>query len=480
MNIISQIYNIVTTNAQQFMGNYSINMANGFEHSYSIYNCKQFIDDFDKFTSNLNIDLFKKFIFDLDQDFMNSSSRKELYHSKGFINKTILTKFGYITLKRRRYINKLDGSSFIFVDRFLGLEKYCRFDPFVIADLCEEAACNSYAKAGRIVSKSIGTKIKYNDDPYKFIISRATSRNIVIKASEVINEPIDDSIKETQILNIMLDEKFVGSQFNDGKDHMIKAAVLFEDTVLEYKNRNRLVGKKVFGSVGGDLLKDVLDYIYYNYDTNKLKNINFMGDGASWIKSFAFNTSFKYHKDVILKFGLDHYHLAQAIQRIVTNKHKDTFSSILKEYIIYNLKSDFITVVDAITQLEPTRIDTINQNKDYILNNWDHIQNTFHNIKYKCSMESNISHVFADIFTSRPKAYSTNGIKKLLKIRLLSINGYDLKKLYFEGLKTKNQKDKENDLIEKICISNSDINTKYYEYFCNPFPFSGIAHNINI
>ena len=60
----------------------------------------------------------------------------------------------------------------------------------------------------------------------------------------------------------MLDEKFVGSQFNEGKDHMIKASVIFEDTELEYKskrkpdsmNRYRLVNHHVCASIDNNCI----------------------------------------------------------------------------------------------------------------------------------------------------------------------------------------------------------------------------------
>ena len=52
----------------------------------------------------------------------------------------------------------------------------------------------------------------------------------------------------------------------------------------------------------------------------------------------------------------------------------------------------------------------------------------------KCSMESHISHIFADLFTSRPKAYSKKGLRQLLKIRLLKVNNIDIKKKYFNSL----------------------------------------------
>ena len=52
----------------------------------------------------------------------------------------------------------------------------------------------------------------------------------------------------------------------------------------------------------------------------------------------------------------------------------------------------------------------------------------------KCSMESHISHIFADLFTSRPKAYSKKGLRKLLELRVLKTNGTDIKQLYLQQL----------------------------------------------
>ena len=58
----------------------------------------------------------------------------------------------------------------------------------------------------------------------------------------------------------------------------------------------------------------------------------------------------------------------------------------------------------------------------------------------KCCMEAHISHCFADIFTSRPRAYSEKGLRHLLKLRLLKVNGIDIQKTYFEVLNNKYSK----------------------------------------
>ena len=74
-------------------------------------------------------------------------------------------------------------------------------------------------------------------------------------------------------------------------------------------------------------------------------------------------------------------------------------------------------------------------------------------------MESNISHVFAYLFTSRPKAYSLKGIKGLLKLWLLKINGSDFKDIYFEALEKHDKQTKENNLINPIYINNNNKNS---------------------
>ena len=73
---------------------------------------------------------------------------------------------------------------------------------------------------------------------------------------------------------------------------------------------------------------------------------------------------------------------------------------------------------------------------NYILNNWNERQLYQNNSYMKCSMESHISHVLADIFTSRPKAYSKKGLRQLLKLRILKINKIDIKELYFQNINT--------------------------------------------
>ena len=476
MNILARFQKVLENNLRESLGNYLHNTITAFTNPYNIDSYKQFIEEFDVFTANLSKDTYEEFILALDEEFMQSKVRKQTYDSRGYLTKPLLTKFGLINFKRRKYESKTDGKSFMFVDRLLGLERYKRLDPFVIGDLIEESSTNSYAKAGRNVSKTIGSKIKYDDDINKSLLSRATVRNNVIKASMIMKEPNNGEVKAVKLLNMMLDEKFVGSQFNDNKDHMIKSAVVYEGIAKEYKNRIKLTGKKVFGNIEGNLLSEVMDYIYYNYDTDKLETINIMGDGAKWIESFATDSSFKYHSDLKINRGLDHFHMAQAIKQIATNKNEIHYKFMYR-YVRQNKYEYFLKVCACLIKKYPHREHTIKEKMLYIVNNWQTIQNSFKTIKYKCSMESNISHVFADIFTSRPKAYSTNGLKLLLNIRLLKINGHDLKKLYFESLKETKKNTTEREITKRVI--NTNKNAKYTDALYHSLIDSNFSLNIN-
>ena len=80
-------------------------------------------------------------------------------------------------------------------------------------------------------------------------------------------------------------------------------------------------------------------------------------------------------------------------------------------------------------------------------------------------MESHISHIFADIFTSRPKAYSKKGLRQLLKLRLLKVNNKDIKKMYFNNFRTK-----------EVKLNHSSTYYNEYNNYYNKINFEKFLH----
>lgn len=434
MNIITKLNELITKNFNKFLTNYFNNM-NYVDKKGTFSNYYNFINDLDSFNDSFIKDIIKSYFQYIDECFFNSSYRKKFCKSNGFYErKNFVTLFGEITFKRRYYYDTTSNEYFFFTDLFLGLSKRKHFDPFVCAEICEQATTESYSKTGKIIANKIGKRISNNIN-----INRATARNIVLAFNPEYNE-IND-LKRVEKLFIMLDEKFIGSQFNEGKDFMTKASVIFEDYEKEYsykkketsKTRYKLVNPHACASIDNTLLEDTIDYIYNNYDVNHIKEINFMGDCAKWIKEFPKSNWFKFTSDTKVQFAMDNFHFKQALINLTTKKNNDIYEALL-ESVNSNNKKDFKLLIEQFKDLNQDRIETIENKEKYILNNWKERQTYLNNKYMRCSMESHISHILADLFTARPKAYSKKGLNHLLKLRLLKVNGTDIKKLYLNKL----------------------------------------------
>lgn len=471
MNIITKLNELITKNFNKFLKNYFNNM-NYVDKQGTFSNYYNFINDLDSFNDSFIKDVIKGYFEYIDECFFKSSYRRNYCKSNGFYErKNFVTLFGEINFKRRYYYDTKTNEYFFFTDLFLGLPKRKHFDPFVCAEICDQATTESYSKTGKIISNKIGKRTSNNIN-----LNRATIRNIVLAFNPEYNEI--NELKRVEKLFIMLDEKFIGSQFNNGKDFMTKASVIFEDYEKEYsykkvknsKNRYKLMNAHACASIDNTLLEDTINYIYNNYDVNYIKEINFMGDCAKWIKEFPKSNWFKFTFDTKVQFAIDNFHFKQALMNLTTKKNEDVYESLL-EYVNNNNKKDFNLLVQQFKDLYPDRVETIENKQNYILNNWNERQTYLNNKYMKCSMESHISHILADLFTARPKAYSENGLRKLLRLRLLKINGINIKELYLNNLinPLKNNNEINNLKINanKIIFPTDTKTNKYFNDFYN-------------
>lgn len=468
MNIISKLNKLIINNFNKFLKSYFNNM-NYIDKQSNFSNYYNFINDLDSFNDSFMKNIIKSYFEYIDEIFFHSSYRKKYCNSNGFYKrKNFVTLFGEITFKRRYYFDTKTNEYFFFTDLFLGLPKRKHFDPFICAEICDQATTQSYSKTGKIISNKIGKRTTNS-----IYFNRATIRNIVLSFHpeyEEINE-----LKRVEKLFVMLDEKFIGSQFNDGKDFMVKASVIFEDYKKEYsykkqknsKNRYQLVNAHACASIDHNLLFDTINYIYNNYDVDYIKEINFMGDCAKWIKEFPNSYWFKFTPNTLVQFAMDNFHFKQALMNLTTKKYEDVYDTLL-EYVNHNKKKDFNYLIEQFKDLNPQRIDTIENKQNYILNNWKERQTYLRNPYIKCSMESHISHILADLFTARPKAYSESGLRKLLKLRLLKINHVNIKELYLNQLMNPTKNNINTNLganINKIIFPIGNNTNKYLNHF---------------
>lgn len=424
MEIITQNYekileNLIIDNFSHIIKNY--NQINPDENK--VFNYIKILDTLDERICDIAKKSLIAVFESLDRGFKNSPERRHRYHIKAHTTRTIMTIFGEITYRKTIYSHKYTYKTFCFIDDYLGLKKYDYFDPYIKASVLEYASQYPCTKVAKIINDMIGKHIKLNK-PFQYI-SKQTIRNIILGSNQ--SNPELKELDTPDDLFIMADEKFVATQNNNNEDVMVKEIVVFDGRTIKNK-RTTLNNKHTFASFkGNEFINDCLNYLYYVYDMDKIKNIYVMGDGAKWIKKLRYD--FKVNEDTNVLFCLDKFHFKQAIHHIALDENLE---SILTDYVLDNMKKDFVKCCDLLIENSPHRNETITNKKEYILNNWKYINNLYKN-KLKCPMESQISHTLADLLTSRPKAYSLNTLEKILHLRLLFKNKHNIKLLYLNN-----------------------------------------------
>lgn len=421
MNIVPQNYNNLLKNIilNTFSSNLESILHNIFDSSNNVFNYVNLLSNLDNSLCNIAKQSLITCFESIDKSFKYSLERKRKYEIKSFHPRTILTVFGEITFYRTFYKSKLTGKNFCYVDRLLGLHKYDYFDPYLKSIVIEYSSFNSYPKVAKYLNDLIGNRVSINDKQKYF--SRQTIRNIILNSNlSIVNYDPKPVTPET--LYIIADEKWIPTQNNDNNKIMEKSVVIFEGI----KN-HKLLNKRIFASNDNSFINDSLDYLFYTYDIDKIKNIFVMGDGAKWI--YKLKHEYKIASHINVTFCLDKFHFKQAIHHMCLNKELE---DILTFYVLNDMKNDFKDCCSSLIDSFPHRTETINLKMNYILNNWNNINNLYSN-NLSCPMESQISHNIADLFTSRPKAYSVNMINKLIEIRLHYKNNDNLKELYLNN-----------------------------------------------
>ena len=460
MNIISNNYEKILKEMifNQFSSNlkkelYKTNNTN------KVFNYINLLSNLDNSLCNIAKQSLITIFETIDKSYSNSIERKRKYHIKAHLTRTILTVFGEVTFTRTFYTDKHNKGSYCYLDRFLGLKKHDYFDPYIKATIVEYSANNSIPTVVNMINDLIGNRIKL-ENKIKYL-NRQTIRNIILDSK--LSNPELKQLDTPDTLYVIADEKWIHTQNNNNEDIMVKSTVVFDG--IKDKPRRTLNNKRIFASFkGNQFLDDTLDYLYYSYDLDKVKNIFVMGDGAKWIRTLT--NHFQINNNTNVVFALDKYHFKQAIHHICLDK---SLENILVSYVLNNDRKNFKLFCEEYIKANPHRTDTINQKKEYIINNWKNILNLY---KYElsCPMESQISHNLAYLLSSRPKGYSLKMLDKILKIRLLLKNKENIKQLYLNNF---NKKDIINYKKQELNFDILDKRKHFIPYY-NPFPFEPI------
>ncbi|MHB1043953.1 MAG: ISLre2 family transposase [Eubacteriales bacterium] len=315
--------------------------------------------------------------------------------------RTVYTKFGALTYSRSYYYNKKKEIYMHPVDLVVGLEGHERVSLAVSADLVGHAAEASYGESSRHVTGGE--------------VSRQTVMKKIRKAHGLkVAAPPKKAVK---VLHVDADEDHVSLQ--DGSNTIVPIVTVHEGVKKLCKGRNRCVNTHHvcgYGKAIEDLWLEVAEWIYNAYDVDGIEAIYIHGDGASWIKKGL---------EVLpeAKPVLDKYHLNKAIMNCTGGQPEQR--NVLRQALRDADRGELKKIVRDMSReaKNENELKRIKEFQQYVNNNWRGIEIQK---KEECggsSAEAHVSHVLSARMSSRPMAWSREGLKFMAELRAFYANG---------------------------------------------------------
>lgn len=374
-------------------------------------------------TNNLNLDVLKKILEYLDLEYKNSKERKQKYYVQQTRERTLITSLGLLTFNKTYYKSKekVNGKYlyYSYLEDYLGIDKWAKLSLSCEVNLINNALDNGYSWA------SINTIPNY-------IISRQTiSKKIKNINYNYFHTP---KKKETpKVLYIEADEVHANLQSrNKGTKNKIVPVILtheghMEDFVRKKKLKNtHYIASSILKT--DKLWEETYKYLDTVYNLNKVDKIFLSSDGGSWITGY--DIAFP---NVI--FVLDKFHYRKALNYIF--KKEPIITNIADSYLRNRMVEEFKLIVKVQYQLYPDQKKKMIEKQNYLINHIDGIINQNHpDYKCPCSMEGHISNKYAKFITSRPHAYSLDGLENITQLLTMKANNIKLTEEIYHKFKT--------------------------------------------
>ena len=374
-------------------------------------------------TNSLNLDILKQILEYLDLEYKNSKERKEIYYVQQTRERTLITSLGIVTFNKTYYKSKkkINGKHqyFSYLEDYLGIDKWAKLSLSAEVTLINNALDNGCSWASK------------NSIP-NYTISRQTISQKIKKINYNFVEPLKKRDTPSTIY-IEADEVHANLQFkhsNSKKNKIVPVILTHEGHFEDFVKKKQLKNTHYIASsiLKTNLLwNETYKYLDSIYDLDKINTIFISGDGGPWIKGYdeAFPNAI---------YVLDKFHYRKSLNSIF--KKQSPITEIADEYLHSNMIDEFKILVRSQIDLFPDQKDLFLKNQKYLLNNIEGIINQRHPLyKCPCSMEGHISNKYAKFITSRPHAYSIDGLENTVQLLTLKANNISLDEQIYHNFK---------------------------------------------
>lgn len=374
-------------------------------------------------TYNLNLETLKNILEFLDLEYKNSKERKEKYYVQQTRERTLITSLGIITFNKTYYKskNKINGKYeyYSYLEDYLGISKWAKLSLSAEVKLINNSVDNGMSWSSKnsipnykISRQTISSKIKnINYNYLETFVKKETPKILYIEADEVhANLQSRNQNTKNKIVPVILTHEVHKEDFVKKKElkntHYIASSILKTDKLWE----------------------ETYKYLDSVYDLDKVDKIFLSSDGGTWITGY--DIAFP---NVI--FVLDKFHYRKALNYIF--KKEPITTKIADDYLRNKMIDEFKILVKSQCKLYPEQKDEMIKQQNYLLNHLDGIINQRHpDYKCPCSMEGHISNKYAKFITSRPHAYSENGLENITQLLTMKANNVKLTEEIYYKFKT--------------------------------------------
>lgn len=374
-------------------------------------------------TNELNLDILKEILEYLDLQYKNSKERKDKYYVQQTRERTLITSLGIVTFNKTYYKSKVKINDkyqyYSYLEDYLGIDKWAKMSLSAEVNLINNALDNGMTWSAKntipnyeISRQTISTKIKNINYNYIENINKKNTPNILyIEADEVhANLQSKNPGNKNKIVPVILTHEGHKEEFVKKKElkntHYIASSILKTDKLWE----------------------ETYKYLDTTYDLNKVDKIFLSSDGGTWITGYdvAFSN---------IIFVLDKFHYRKSLNYIF--KKEPTITELADNYLRNKMINEFKLLVKVQYELYPDQKDKMIKQQNYLINHIDGIINQHHpDYKCPCSMEGHISNKYAKFITSRPHAYSNDGLENITQLLTMKANNIKLTEEIYYKFKT--------------------------------------------
>jgi hypothetical protein len=334
------------------------------------------------------------------------------------------TCLGPVKVRRRQY---WDGKNHRYLlDEVMGMSKRSHVTNGVQALALDLASTMPYRRSAEVLHKTSAIDLTHQTiwrlvaktaDPYL----QKTEQEL--KWFQATGEIPDSEGKRVARLMVEADGVMLSLQREKERKTEVKLGIAYEGWENNGKDRYKTVNKTIFTAVtGGDTFWAGMSLkLQKRYDLSGVRETIVGGDGAGWVKEGA--------RYINGRFQLDRYHLNRALTAAL-GQDKETKERVWRACEQGDIKNALRIMVDAAGQARGEKAERITKAYHYLYDNryglTDYrleLGEEGKGLRRTGAMEGNVDKLVARRMKNQGMSWSLKGIRRLLCIRFLVLEG---------------------------------------------------------